>query len=277
MIAQVTGGTTTIPTVNVGLANRIKKGDRLIFDDNTGAAMSAPRDSGNPRRVVGVNYSTGAVTLSAAVSGLTTGDRIYFQDHYGTTRVPLGSFIWIPQTASDPFLGATRSGVPWLEGYRKNASGLDTSVALIQAASEMALQDRKPTHAIVSFKTWELLTADKDASKVVEIKTGKYEIGFPGITVHGAAGGTFVVQPSMFMGPGQCLLGKFSGEGAGEDKPYFVYGGDSLINLDDTGAGADGLRQRDASSDYELRCFSYMQLCFPNPGEFMQVYNLATA
>lgn len=276
VIATVTGGTTTIPIIDEALCNRIKAGDRLVFDDGTGAAGSSMLDSGNPRRVT-ANPMTGSITLSASVSGLVVGSRIFFQNHIGTTQVPQGSFLWIPQTPSDPFNGVTRTGKPWLTGYLEGTSSLDTTVKLIRAASKMAANDRSVSHAIVSYKTWELLTADKDASKIVEVKAGKYEIGFPGIVVHGAAGGTFKVVPSMFMPPGQGLMGRFEGTDSADNRPYFVYGGDSLVNIDDTGTGTDGVRQREEASDYELRCFSYLQLCFPNPGDFMQLYNMATS
>jgi hypothetical protein len=273
-IATLTANpTTTSFPIEASLCNRLKAGDRIFAA--TAASGGSLVNSGISTRVVAAEGGTVVCADDVAAAGWLSTHHIFFKGMRGTTQVPLGIFAFAPSTAplvGDSFAGTNRYGKPWLGGYRFNATGYDTSTALIAAASMMAANDQKPTKVLVSFKSWELLTADKDATKIVGTNLGKYEIGFDSVIVHGAAGGKIEAIPSSFFKPGQALL--LSDEDK-EELPYIVCA-DDLINIDDVGA-PEGIRQRDASSNYELRAFLFGQIVAPAPATLCHVFNLPTA
>lgn len=279
-LATLTAVSTTTATISTSFINRIKAGDRLMAYTSGGSAV----DSANPRRVTGVNPATGVITFSTdvAAAGWAATNLIYFKGTKGnaegttfTGNVPSGVFSWVPTTApgsSDSFYSVNRFGKPELGGYRFDATNYDSSGALIAAATQLFTFDQDPDLVLVSPKTWEILTADKDATKIVSTTLGKYEIGFDSIKLHGAGRKSIEVVPSNFIPQGQALMGEFKGRK--EVRPVITVARD-LVNIDD--AGGYMLRMKDGTDDYEMRMYFRGQIEFPAPGCFSVITNLPTS
>lgn len=276
VLALVTGGISSATfEVDRAYANRFKVGDRIFAADADTAGTT--REPGTYRRIIAVDPDVSAtrcaITTSAAIAGLAVNDRIFFQGMRGA-GVPAGAFSWIPGTAplvGDSFFAQNRYGRPQLQGFRFNASTYDTAGAGIAAASRMFDFDKAPDTWYINSKSWELMTADKNAHKIVETTVGKMNIGFSKIVLNGASKRPIDVIPTMFMPPGQGLLGQFKGD---KDKLPYIACVDGLANIDDIDGNTIRATKGGGVAKYYMRFFSRGNIVFPAPGEFMNTYNL---
>lgn len=274
-LAQVTGGISgTSFQVNKAFINRFKVGDRIFAADaTTGGTV---RESGTYRRITAVQPSTRTITTNVAIASLAVNDYIFFQGHRGA-GVPAGSFSWVPQTeplVGDSYYGQNRFGRPQLAGYRFDATGYDTAGAGIAASSEMFNYDKTPETLYINSKSWELLTADKDANKVVSTTVGPMNVGFSKIVLNGASKRPIDVVPTMFMPPGYGLLGQFKGD---KDKIPYIACVEGLANIDDIDGNTFRAVKLNGVASYAMRFFFRGNIIFPAPGNFMTLYNLPTS
>lgn len=278
-LAQVTGGVSGAAfEVDRQFANRIKAGDRIIATQSDGTTL---RDSGTPRRVTSVDPDTSAtratITTSVAIGSLAANDFIFFQGHR-TAGVPAGMLSWVPTAAvggGDSFFGQNRFGRPQLQGFRFNASGYDTASAGIAASSRMFDFDKQPDTLYINSKSWELLTADKDANKVVETTVGPMKIGFSKIVLNGASKRPIDVVCTMFMPPGIGLLGQF--KNADKDELPYIACVEGLANIDDIDGNTIRASKTGGVATYNMRFYSRGNIVFPAPGNMMTLYNLPVA
>lgn len=279
VIAVVTGGVSGAAfEVDRQYANRFKVGDRIHATQTDGTTV---RDGGTNRRIIAVDPDTSAtratITTSAAIAGLAATDKIFFQG-LRTAGVPMGAFGWVPQTAplvGDSFFQQNRYGRVQLQGFRFNASGYDTASAGIAASSRMFDFDKQPDTLYINSKSWELLTADKDANKVVETTVGPMKIGFSKIVLNGASKRPIDVVCTMFMPPGMGLLGQF--KNADKDELPYIACVEGLANIDDIDGNTIRAAKISGVATYYMRLYARGNIVFPAPGNMMTLYNLPVA
>lgn len=193
-VGSSTGSTVTLSPISD--AHNFEKGMVVVFSSSEDAATL--RDSGDSLTVDGVNRSTGVVTFTAAVSGisgLADGDSIFVkgdrEDSATPTRLKVaGLEDWAPASApsSTAFFGVDRTSDTRLYGVSYNGASDDIEDALIQGASNSAALGYKIDHFFLSFTKYaELEKNMQDNVRYVDLK-GPGEIGFRGIMLNGPRG-----------------------------------------------------------------------------------------
>lgn len=164
--------------------------------------------------VIGVNRNTGVVTVSATQGGAAgtptnwstsfpylgvEGD-VYFGASAGTSNAKKisGLAAWFPSTApggSDSFWGVNRSTDSRLYGtIAQNTSTETIEEALIDAASQTAINGGQPEYCFINFTSYAALEKSL-GSKVqyVSVKHEEADIAFQGITVNAPYGPITVI------------------------------------------------------------------------------------
>ena len=267
----VAAPTSTTITIGTDEINRLDIGDEIVASADIGtSALRATLNTGV--RVTGINPDSGVVTLSGDVTAgggaWQNGDIVFF---YGdrhdnappTVQLPIGLGGWIPVTApgSTTFFNINRQNNPNLGGHRVAASGRDHATTFISTANRLFQYGSKADIGYTSPQDYSVLCADKDATKTVEIKLGKYEIGFDGVSLATLAGRVPIV-PDAFTEQGQGWFGPFS------DKRYapFMAHNDDLVNIDDI--DGNEIVRNATSTNFEMRLFFRGQFFVPAPGKY---------
>jgi hypothetical protein len=263
--------TSTTITIGQDEINRLDVGDEIVASSAiSGAALRVTANTGN--RVTGINPDTGVVTVAVDPTGgggaWQNGDVVFF---YGDRQdagspveiVPFGLMASIPDSApgATTFMGINRQNNPSLGGHRVAASGADHPTTFIRTANRLFRYGSKADLGYCSGDDWAVLVSDKDAVKTVEIKLGKYEIGFDAVTVSTLAG-RVPITPDAMMEQGHAYFGPFS------DKRYrpFMAHNDDLVNVDDI--DGNQIVRNATSTNFEMRLFHRGQIFMPAPGKF---------
>lgn len=193
--STVTG--TTLTLANSEDVVNFEKGMVLVFSESEGG--HALRDSGDSVTVTAVDRSSGSMTVTpnlSGISGLTAGDSIFVkgdrQDSGTPSRIKVaGLEAWVPYTApgATAFFGVDRtSDLTRLAGQRYDGSAVSIEEALITAASRVAREGGKIDHFFMSYgKYAELQQALGSKVQYVDLKVNA-EVGFRGIMVNGPRG-----------------------------------------------------------------------------------------
>lgn len=272
-IGTITAVTSTTCTISASAINRVSVGDELVA---AAAHTSGALRSATMLRVDGWDADTGVITLSAdpTALGWAANDTLFFDGYRNTTTplMPFGLGAWCPATAptSTTFNGVNRLGNPDLGGHRVSASGLDHASAFIKAANRAFKYGTQIDAIYCSPEDYEILSADKDATKTIQIAVGKYDIGFDGVSVNTHAGACPVIPDAMYE-QGTAWAGPW------KDKRYapFIAHNDDLVNIDDI----DGLQFTRAatSTNFEMRLYFRGQYIMPAPGKFTVITSLPSA
>lgn len=202
-VGSSTGSTITLADIND--VSNFFKGDEVVFAQSDSGHVL--RDSGDSLIVAGVNRSTGVVTFTAAVSGITglaNNDFIFIKGDRENSATPArwrpaGLAAWCPETApssGENFFGVDRSVDSLLYGQYYDGSSDDIEDALIEGANRVARLGFKIDHYLISFEQYSRLTKRlHDARRFVDVMVG--DVGFSSFVIHGAKGPIKVV-PSQF-------------------------------------------------------------------------------
>lgn len=276
-ILALTSSTITLSTDEL---NRLDEGDELVAAATESAsALRVTANTGN--RVTGYNPDTGVVNVAvdptAGGGAWAVGDTVFFygdrQDSATPVEImPYGLPAWVPVTApgSTLFNGVNRQNRPNLGGHRYASAGASIAATLIKTANRLFNYGSRASICYMSADDYGTLCIDKDQVKTVELKVGKYEIGFDGVTVRTNAGLVPVV-PEALMEQGNAWMGPF------DDKkyaPFLAHNGD-LVNIDE-GDNQTVTRISD-SSGYEMRMYFRGNMILPAPGKFAVATGLPTA
>lgn len=272
-IGTISAVTSTTVTIGASTINRVSVGDELVAAaaHTTGALRSATM-----LRVDGWDPDTGIMTMSAdpTALGWAANDTVFFDGYRNTTTplMPFGLGAWVPGAAptSTTFCGINRLGNPDLGGHRVSATGLDHASAFIRAANRAFKYGTKMDAIYCSPEDYEILSADKDATKTIQIGVGKYEIAFDGVTVNTHAGACPVI-PDVMYEQGTAWGGPWKSE---RFAPFIAHN-DDLVNIDDI----DGLQFTRAatSTNFEMRLYFRGQIIVPAPGKFTCITSLPSA
>jgi hypothetical protein len=274
---------TTLTFASTSVLNRIQVGDRLVAAAAEGTGNILTFGADGIATVSAINPDTGVVTVTCTGSDVTAGGGqawtatsvIFFYGDRSTTAaaqlVPAGLRGWINASATGAWMGVTRTGIPQLLGYNQDATGLDHPTALIRAVNKLQkFASVKPDAIYTSSEDYATLSVNKDATKIVEVKLGKYEIAFGGVAVNTNLGPVPVI-PDMLLEQGTAYAGPFG------DKKFapFLAHNDDLINVDDV----DGNEITRLASDtaYEMRLYFRGGIICPAPGKFITITNLPTS
>lgn len=204
-IATGTGGSgastfTCSPTDDV---TNFEVGDVVVFASTESSA--ALRASGATLAVTGVNRSTGVITLSAAVTSITSvtaGDFIFRwgdrQDSATPSRLAIaGLEAWNPQTAptsGDSFFGLDRSADPNRNaGQRKDFTGQPIEEALIEGAAIVHREGGELTDYYLNAANWAKLQKALTGRLIYTDLPVTAKVGFKAIQIVGPTGPINVV------------------------------------------------------------------------------------
>lgn len=281
-LAQITAISSSTITVSPKVANRFRKGWRLVASNTKDTDVTY--NSGASLRVTGVNTSTGVITLSGDPTSAWSNDSNLYVFRYGNridtdpgSDASLKLCISGLSAAVDPdsttFWGITRTADPDLTGHGVDCTGLDTVEALEELAERAFYQGKKMDTILVPGVNWKLLNLDKDASKTVQVALGDYQIGFKAFNLP-TAYGMVAILPDAFMEPGACYGGPF------RDKklaPKLYHAGDKLINLD-AFDGKDFERQTaNGAREFKGQFFFSGQFVLEAPGAYFKGTTLTTS
>lgn len=232
------------------------------------------RDSGAKYKVIGVEYTTGEITVEGnAVAGSTwTAADFLFQDGdaangslgtgvYGPMIA--GFLAWIPTTApgsTDNFLGVNRSAYPeHLAGWRFTATGLGTTTIYetimksLSGMSRVVSKSNAPRMALLNPEDKGDLLAELDAAnkwtETIKRKGREVEIYYDGIVIESPIGPVEIFDEPQF-DRGICGL-------VNPDSWYFGTIGEQPSFVDE-----DGLRflRKGTSDDFEARMVVHPQV-----------------
>lgn len=260
--ATVTG--TTLTLANSEDIVNFEVGMVLVFSETEGA--STLRDSGDSVTVTAVDRSSGSMTVTpdlSGISGLTSGDSIFVKGDRQNSATPsrlkvAGLEAWCPASApsSSSFFGVDRtSDVSRLGGQRYDASGVPIEEALIEAASRVAREGGKIDHFFMNYaKFSELQKALGSKVQYVDLKVNA-EVGFRGIMVNGPRGPVKVIPDQ------NCPSNRIFGLQLNTWKLGSIGKAVRVINTD----GLTMLRVTDADQ-VQVRYGSYLNLACKAPG-----------
>lgn len=198
-IGQIASGanTATITLVNRTDIIGIEIGDwvQTASDNGTSSSPAGLNAGGLKAKVIGLNRTTGTITLSAAwdvlIPGSTTNHFIFRAGDY--TLAMTGLDGWVP--ASDPspaenFMGMDRSvgDVVRQSGLRYNGAGMSKEEALLNACAEAGNLGSRLTRGYVNPLDFNDLVKDVGSKRYIESKTREVGIGFKGIEIYTGSG-----------------------------------------------------------------------------------------
>ena len=163
----------------------------LVYSAKSAGTQRSSDGSDVDFPIVGVNRSTGALTVSGTYSGSGTfaaNDFIFVNGDRGLKVSGLEG--WVPSSApsATAFFGVDRSVDTRLGGLRLDGSALPIEEALINAASLAAREGSKIDHFFMSYAKYaELEKALGSKVQYIDLKVNP-EIGFRGIMVNGPRG-----------------------------------------------------------------------------------------
>jgi hypothetical protein len=271
-IGTISAVTTSTVTIGTSQVNRVSIGDEVMAAalETSGAARSGSF------RITGWDPDTGIITLSGDPSAVSwaASDTLLFNGYRNTTTpiMPIGLRGWVPTTApgATTFWNVNRQNNPDLGGLRVNCASLSHAEGFIRMANRARKYGTKLDAIYCSPEDFEILSADKDATKVTQIGVGKYDVAFSGVSVNTLAGDCPVV-PDVFIEQGTCWGGPW------KDKRYapYLFHNDDLMNIDDLDGNT--FRAVTNAAEYEMRGFFRGNIVVPAPGRFIVGYNLPTA
>jgi hypothetical protein len=163
----------------------------LVYSAKSAGTQRSSDGSDVDFPIVGVNRSTGALTVSGTYSGSGTfaaNDFIFVNGDRGLKVSGLEG--WVPSSApsATAFFGVDLSVDTRLGGLRLDGSALPIEEALINAASLAAREGSKIDHFFMSYAKYaELEKALGSKVQYIDLKVNP-EIGFRGIMVNGPRG-----------------------------------------------------------------------------------------
>jgi len=280
-LAQISAISTTSITVNPKLANRFRKGWRLVASNSKDTDVLY--GAGASLRVTTVNTTTGEIGLSGDPTAVWSNDSNLWVFRYGNridtdpngaeaSKLCISGLAAAVDPDSTTFWGITRTGDPDLTGHEVDLVGLDTVEALEAIAEAAFYQGRKMDTILVPGVNWKLLNLDKDSSKTVEVKVGEYQIGYDAFKLPTAFGKTNIL-PDAFLEPGACYGGPFMDKKLG---PKLYHAGEKLVNLD-AFDGKDFERQTaNGAREFKGQFFFSGQFVLEAPGAYFKGTSLTT-
>lgn len=218
------------------------------------------RDSGASLTISAINRSTGVLTMSGAVSGVTgaaAGDHLFVKGDRENSATPgrtkiSGLSAWIPYAAptSDLFFNVNRTAdTVRLAGHRGDFSAMPIEEALIDMENQVSLHGGMIDHIWVNFKEMKSLKKAL-GSKVQYIDVqANARIGFRGVLLDGDYG------PIRVMADRSCPVGYAFGMQLSMFKLYSLGKAVRVLDTD----GLKMLRQNDADG-VEVRYGGYLNL-----------------
>lgn len=257
-IGQISG------SVSSGVITLSNANDVVQFEVNMVLQANQTDGGATPRAalgyVVGVNRSSGTVTVSTSMGGAAASPSGWSGNDYllvqgDLNQKPSGLAAWLPFTApsaGDNFYGVDRSVDTWrLGGGRYDGSAQSIEEAFIDGSSILAREGGKAKTAVTNFASWGALEKSLGAKCVYIDHKGPAEIAFRGIRIHGA-NTTIDVFPDRNCQPNYAYLlqmDTWALEGLG-DVPQILRYGDGLEMLRVYNADAGEVR---VGAYYNLR------------------------
>lgn len=204
--------------------------------------------------ITNVDRNAGTIIVTD-VTGLAAADFIFRDGDYDNKLKGLQA--WMPATVTaTAFFGMDRSvDSSRLGGIQISGTNKPIEEALIEAASRIAREGGKPTHAFMSYAKYaDLEKALGSKVQYIDLKANA-EIGFRGIQVNGPRG-VIRVLPDQNCPADKCFLLQLD-----TWKLYSLGPAPKLLNLD----GLKSLRE-DQSDSVEIRVGAYAQLACNAPG-----------
>lgn len=163
----------------------------VVWSAKSGGSQRSSDGSDVDFPIVGINRSTGAITVSGTYSGSGTfaaDDYIFVNGDRGLKLSGLEG--WVPSSApgASAFFGVDRSVDTRLGGLRLDGTSLPIEEALISGASLCAREGGKIDHFFMSYAKYaELEKALGSKVQYVDLKVMP-EVGFRGIIINGPRG-----------------------------------------------------------------------------------------
>ena len=163
----------------------------VVFADKSGGSARTSNGTLASFPIVGINRSTGALTVTGAydASGTIAADDYIFVNGDRGLKIS-GMEGWVPASApsSTAFFGVDRSVDTRLGGLRLTGTSLPIEEALINGASLCAREGGKIDHFFMSYAKYaELEKALGSKVQYIDLKVNP-EVGFRGIMVNGPRG-----------------------------------------------------------------------------------------
>ena len=221
----------------------------------------ALRDSGEALTISAINRTTGVLTFSSAVSGVSgaaAGDHMFVkgdrEDSSSPARTKISGFMsWLPWTAptsGDSFFNVDRSvDVVRLAGHRKDLSAMPIEEALIDAETLVAREGGRIDHFFINFTQMASLKKALGAKVQYVDMVANPRISFRGVMLDGNYG------PIRVIADRSCPIGRGFGVHLAMWKLYSLGKAVRVIDTD----GPQMLRQNDADG-VEVRYGAYLNM-----------------
>lgn len=270
-VATVLALTTTTVTIDPALCNRVQEGDDLVAAATESASVLKAIGGDNATTITAVNRTTGVLTVDqdpTAGTPWVVGDTIFRlgdrQDSATPARLVITGLDGWFQTAAASLFSVDQTTSAELAALQVDGASKDHATATVEALRTLFSYDSNASAMYVAPVDFETIALDKDATKIVAMEVGKYNIAFEGLMASWS-GYSVPILPDAMVDPGRAYLGPFDDS---DYAPFFAHNGD-LVNITDD----DGLdiRAVDGSDDFEARLFNRGNIVCPGPGKFSRI------